>query len=186
MPSDAPTARQLAHHEVSNERRVHPIRVVAHDIVLGENIGSLFRLCDAFGVERLHLAGSSLVPPHPKIRKVARDTDRAVPYQHDKETTQVLGELRQDGWMVCGVEITSTSEDIRHLSSLNAPRVCLVLGAERHGLPEPVLEVCDKTYFVPMFGQNSSLNVATAAAIALFEASRRFFDPPPNQVPPTT
>lgn len=171
--------RQLDHGEAFGGRRVFPVRVVAHDIELGENIGSLFRLADAFGVERLHLAGRSLAPPHPKIRKVARATERAVPHEQNSDTEALLDELRNEGWAIYAVEVTSASADIRSLAHESYARICLVLGAERHGLPEPVLARCDGALHIPMFGQNSSLNVATAASVALFEASRRFFDPAP-------
>jgi TrmH family RNA methyltransferase len=50
--------------------------------------------------------------------------------------------------------------------------VTLVLGAEREGLPEEVLARCDETATIPLPGRAESLNVATAGAIALYEAER--------------
>jgi TrmH family RNA methyltransferase len=49
-----------------------------------------------------------------------------------------------------------------------------VLGAEREGLPDEVVEQCDEATTIPISGQVESLNVAAAAAIALYEASRRY------------
>ena len=48
-----------------------------------------------------------------------------------------------------------------------------VLGAEREGLPEHVVAGCDEAATIPISGQVESLNVAAAAAIALYEAARR-------------
>jgi TrmH family RNA methyltransferase len=54
---------------------------------------------------------------------------------------------------------------------LGAP-LTLVLGAERDGLPADVLARCDETATIPLAGDAESLNVATAGAIALYEARR--------------
>jgi TrmH family RNA methyltransferase len=48
-----------------------------------------------------------------------------------------------------------------------------VLGAEREGLPESVLAMCDERATIPLAPGSESLNVATAGAIALYELSRR-------------
>ncbi len=53
------------------------------------------------------------------------------------------------------------------------PPVTIVLGAERAGLPDEVLDECDAVSSIPMPGDAESLNVAAAGAIALFELSRR-------------
>jgi RNA methyltransferase, TrmH family len=56
--------------------------------------------------------------------------------------------------------------------SLEQP-LTFVLGAEREGLPEDVIASCDEAATIPTTGQVESLNVAAAAAIALYEAARR-------------
>jgi TrmH family RNA methyltransferase len=53
------------------------------------------------------------------------------------------------------------------------PPVTIVLGAERAGLPDEVLEACDTVASIPMPGDAESLNVAAAGAIGLYELSRR-------------
>jgi TrmH family RNA methyltransferase len=53
------------------------------------------------------------------------------------------------------------------------PPVTIVLGAERAGLPDELLEACDTVASIPMPGDAESLNVAAAGAIALYELSRR-------------
>jgi TrmH family RNA methyltransferase len=54
-----------------------------------------------------------------------------------------------------------------------APPVTIVLGAERNGLADEILEGCDEVASIPMTGEAESLNVAAAGAIALYELSRR-------------
>ena len=50
---------------------------------------------------------------------------------------------------------------------------CIVLGHEDRGLPPASLAQCDAVAFIPQLGRIGSLNVATAAAIALYEVRRR-------------
>ena len=51
-----------------------PLRVLAHDLELAANVGTLFRIADALGVERLHLSGATPHPPDVRLRKSARST----------------------------------------------------------------------------------------------------------------
>lgn len=53
------------------------------------------------------------------------------------------------------------------------PPLTIVLGAERAGLPDELLDGCDAVASIPMPGDAESLNVAAAGAIALYELSRR-------------
>ena len=53
------------------------------------------------------------------------------------------------------------------------PPVTIVLGAERAGLPDDLLDACDMVAAIPMRGDAESLNVAAAGAIALYELARR-------------
>jgi len=57
------------------------------------------------------------------------------------------------------------------------PPLTFVLGAERGGLPNEVVEGCQAAVTIPLPGAAESLNVAAAGAIALYELSRRGFLP---------
>jgi tRNA (guanosine-2'-O-)-methyltransferase len=51
--------------------------------------------------------------------------------------------------------------------------VCLVVGNEDHGISAGALRACDALAYLPQLGKVGSLNVATAASIALYEARRQ-------------
>jgi TrmH family RNA methyltransferase len=64
-----------------------------------------------------------------------------------------------------------------HELDLAGPTTFL-LGAERDGLPEDVVAASDAVATIATPGAAESLNVAAAAAIALYERSRHTFDAP--------
>ena len=161
-----------SHHHARAAR--YPLCFLAHDIDIPMNIGSLFRIADALGVERIYLSGTSPVPPNTKIRKTSRATEKVVPFSYEDYPLQLVAKLKTQGYTIVSLEITSSSIDIRELTIARDEKVCLVLGSENTGVPQDLLDVSDVTVHIPMLGQNSSMNVATACAIAAFEIVRRY------------
>ena len=164
--------RQLDHADHQPARAPRPLCLVADGVELPANVGSLFRIADAFGVEKLFLTAGSAVPPHPKLRKTARASEKAVPFEYRQSALQVLSELRAAHYTIVSLERTSQSRDLRAFDAAGCPKLALVVGSERHGVSQEVLDASDYTLHIPMIGQNSSLNLATACAIALFELAR--------------
>ena len=128
-------------------------------------MGSLFRTADAMGVQKLYLSGYTAYPPRREISKTAIGADEWVPWEKVDEVLLKLTTLKEEGWQIVGLEITETSQPIGDCSF--ADNVCLVVGHEVSGVPQEVLEVCDKVVHIPMHGKKESLNVSVAAGIAL-------------------
>lgn len=144
-------------------------RLVAVGVTSPDNIGMLFRIADAVGVRQLVLIDTPAVNNR-KVRRVARHCDQYVPYTEIAVSTFLTNS--QTWQPLIALEITSTSEDIY---KAEIPEdITLVVGNEQHGIPPKVLAVCGRAVHIPMMGQNSSMNVATAAGIALYEWHRRF------------
>jgi tRNA G18 (ribose-2'-O)-methylase SpoU len=174
MSSLPPENVQRTHASHSRSAHKFPICIVAPDIDVPLNIGSLFRVADALGVEKLYLAGSSAVPPHPRIRKTSRAAEQAVAYEYHAEPLALLLQLRAAGYLIASLELTTHSRDIRQVSSLRYEKIALIVGSENTGVEQALLDASDLTLHIPMFGQNSSMNLATACAIGVFELARRF------------
>lgn len=150
-----------------------PLRLLAHDVDLALNVGALFRIADALGVEHLHLAGSSPVPPDPKIRRSARSAERHVAWSYASDPLAVVAALRSQGWRIASLELSTHSIALEALAVAPGNRICLVLGAENAGVCQALLDASDVTVHIPMRGHNSSMNVATACAIATYDIARR-------------
>lgn len=70
---------QLSHSQHQPVLKKFPVCLLAHDMDVPMNVGSLFRIADAFGIEAVYLSGSSPVPPSDKIKKTSRSTEKFVP-----------------------------------------------------------------------------------------------------------
>ncbi len=160
---------QLRHHEFKRTIQKFPLCIVAPDISVPMNVGSIFRIADALGVEKIFLTGVTPVPPNKKIRKTSRATEKAVSYEYVENVLEVVGRLKQEGYQIVGLEITSQSIHIQDFQIGKGQKIALIVGAESAGISPEVLSCSDAVVHIPMFGQNSSMNVATACAIAVFE-----------------
>ena len=159
-------------------RHHHPAPVkyklcyLANDIDVPMNVGSLFRIADAFGVEKIYLAGSSSVPPNPKITKTSRSTEKYVAYSFTNDVGALVAQLKADRYKIVSLEITSKSIDIQDFKVSPDERICLVLGSEDKGVSQQLLDMSDETMHIPMRGVNSSMNVAVACSIATYHITR--------------
>lgn len=160
---------QLDHNYHQAKNRTFPICFLAHNIDSPMNIGSLFRIADALGVERIYLSGTSATPPNSKIRKTSRSTEKYVNFVYENDPIVIVNDLKSEGYIIVSLEITSSSIDISEISLSGNEKICLVVGSEKAGICEELLEASDHTTHIPMMGQNSSMNVASACSIATYE-----------------
>jgi tRNA (guanosine-2'-O-)-methyltransferase len=135
------------------------------------NVGAIVRTSAAFKVEHLYLAGGSTSPGSAKAGKTAMGTERYLSWSTFERGADACDAAREDGFSVVGLELADHAVPLFQLSV--GPDVCLAIGNEDHGLTTGTLAACDAVAFIPQLGRVGSLNVATAAAIALFELRRR-------------
>ena len=142
-----------------------PIRIVLDGVRQGYNVGALFRLCDAFLCERLVVCGRDASRGMRKLVQAAQGTHNWVPWEQRDSAVEAVLAARAEGWQVVAVEQTSDAVGLDRF----LPRypVCLVLGSERAGVSQAVLDLADAAVTIPMQGMANSLNVATAVAIVL-------------------
>lgn len=164
---------QLSHDEHRADAHRFPLSLLACDMATPENVGSLFRLADALGVEKLYLAGTTPAPPNRKIKKTSRSAEKYVPYECAADPLAVVERLRAGGYRIVSLELTSASLDLAALPVSKGEKICLVLGSENAGVSQSVLDISDSVVHIPMRGRNSSMNVAMACAIAAYEIIAR-------------
>ncbi len=140
-------------------------------ITSAENLGALARNCGAFGVQALLISRTSCSP---FLRRAVRSSMGIIfrlPVVEGVDLPEALHRLRKHG-VRCVAAHPHT--DRRALSQADfSGDCCIVFGSEGYGISNEVLEVCDEALAIPMAGDVDSLNVASAAAAFLYEASRQ-------------
>jgi len=158
---------QLEHDSHSSAHTL-PLCILVKDMESPSNVGSIFRIADALGVEKIYLSGNTQTPPNSKIRKVSRAAEQYVAYEYVDDPVASLQALKADGYEIVGLDITSESIDLKEYETKVDSKICLVLGSERSGIHKDLLKECDVTVHIPMVGQKSSMNVGNACAIAVY------------------
>jgi TrmH family RNA methyltransferase len=160
--------------------RLHPLEalpvapdaifVAASDVGDPGNLGTILRTMDGVGAAGLILVGQTTDPFHPTAVKASMGTLFSLPVAR-----------------VEGMEALWTWAESRELftiaTSARAPRdyrdpgyrfpALLLLGSEGEGLPPDVIERADRAVSIPMVGTASSLNLAVAAGLLLYELLRQ-------------
>ena len=158
-------------HREWRRRTGRPLGLLLDNVQTPYNVGTILRTAASFRVTHLWLAGASATPAHDKTRKTSLGTERLVEWSVVESVADAAGAARAAGMEVVGVELAHGAEALGDATF--AGGVCLVLGHEDRGLSHAALSVCDRFAYVPTPGKVGSLNVATAAAIALYEVRRQ-------------
>ena len=145
-----------------------PLVVVMDNVRSMYNVGSIFRTCDAFSVERLLLCGITACPPHKEITKTALGATESVDWAHYDTTVEAVAELKRQGYKVFAVEQVDTSVMLDRMEIV-PEKTAIVLGNEVFGVDDAVLALCDGAIEIPQNGTKHSLNVSIAGCIVIWE-----------------
>jgi tRNA G18 (ribose-2'-O)-methylase SpoU len=148
-----------------------PIRVVLDRVTQAYNIGALFRLCDAMLAERLVITGADVDLRKRNLGQAACGTQFWTPWTQEPSAVEAVMRAKTDGYQIAAVELASNS--VRPEAFKPKFPLCLVLGGEFDGISQDVVDLSDAVLEIPMRGMANSINVSTAAAIVLYELSRR-------------
>ena len=135
------------------------------------NVGTILRTAAAYRVAHLWLAGATAPPTHSKTAKTALGTGRYLTWTVCEDVSDAIDGIRAAGYGLVGVELADEAVPIHEVRL--PEKACLALGHEDRGLSATTLAACDAVAFIPQLGRVGSLNVATAAGIALYELNRR-------------
>jgi 23S rRNA (uridine2479-2'-O)-methyltransferase len=139
------------------------------------NLGTLIRSCDAMGVNGLILTGHGADLYDPETISASRGSIFALPVIRvggPRDLESWLSAVRQEAGRV---QIVAADEEAgvdlwKH--DFSGP-TALLLGTEKWGLSAAYKEMADAFVRIPMHGAASSLNVAVAGSIVLYEVARQ-------------
>ena len=163
---------QKTHESTKFEKKRFPVILVLDGIASPANLGSLFRLADAFNIEKIISCGSSIDLESNRLKRTARATVKNVIFEEQDNSEVACMQLKDSGYRILALEIASDSIPIQQANFKEMEKIALILGNERLGISEDLLKMADELLHINMFGENSSMNVTHAAAIALFEITK--------------
>ncbi|MFC3001814.1 23S rRNA (guanosine(2251)-2'-O)-methyltransferase RlmB [Falsiroseomonas tokyonensis] len=134
------------------------------------NVGAILRSAAAFGAACVVMQDRHAPPETGALARAASGALELVPIAREVNLSRAIVALQRAGCWVLGL----AGEGTRTLSeAVPRDRRCvLVLGAEDAGLRRLQRETCDELVRLPMAPEVESLNVAAAAAVALYEIAR--------------
>ena len=87
---------QLTHYNTKFSTKQYPIFLVCDNVNNAPNIGSLFRIADAFGIEKLILCGENLTLGR-KMAKTSRATEKSVKYEIHQDALSIVKSYKSEG-----------------------------------------------------------------------------------------
>jgi TrmH family RNA methyltransferase len=134
------------------------------------NLGTILRTADAAGVRGIILAGTTTDPYHPTAVKASMGTLFTVPVSRVGTMAELLEWAGRRDLMTVA---TSAKAPTLYWQARYRRPLVLLMGSEREGLGPEVLEAADLAVTIPMRGAASSLNIAVATALLLYEIERQ-------------
>ncbi len=131
------------------------------------NLSRLVRLAGCSGINQIIHCGSGKVD-----RDIARDAADTVQVTTPRSLPPVLDKLRLQGYTCVGLEQTTHSSLLYDYQF--EQRTALVIGSEREGLSQEVLDRLDAVVEIPVYGLPASYNVVTATTMAVYEYCKQF------------
>lgn len=146
-----------------------PIIVVLDDIRSLHNIGSFFRTCDAFLIEKIYLCGITATPPNKEIHKTALGATDTVEWEYVKEVLQVVDRLKKENVKILSVEQVEGSVMLNNFSVESNVKYALFFGNEVKGVNQQVIDRSDVVVEIPQLGTKHSLNVSVSGGIVIWD-----------------
>jgi tRNA G18 (ribose-2'-O)-methylase SpoU len=154
---------------ISSSQRI----VVAESLDNPTNLGAIIRSATALGWDGLLLTEGSADPLARRALRVSMGTGLQLPFARHEHAAELHEMLQANNCITVALTPDSRAQDIGAISFPPDQKIALLLGSERDGLSTDVLSRAHHQLRIPMFHNTDSLNVAAAAAVALFALGPR-------------
>lgn len=159
--------------EEFKQQEKFPLIVILDSIRSLNNIGSFFRTCDAFNIEKIYLCGITATPPHREIHKTALGATETVSWEHRTNIIDLIQELKAENVKVCSIEQAEKTTFLQDVAQLPQEKYALIFGNEVDGVDQQAIDLSDYIIEIPQFGTKHSLNVSVCAGVVLWEFAKR-------------
>ena len=146
-----------------------PVIVILDNIRSAHNVGSVFRTCDAFLIDKIILCGITAIPPNKEIRKTALGSSESVDWRYYKNTEEVIMKLKKKDYQIIAIEQANKSIKLESFKPENAKKYAIIFGNEIKGISQKIIDNSDSVIEIPQFGTKHSLNVSVSAGIVIWD-----------------
>ena len=146
-----------------------PLLVVLESVEKPGNLGAVLRIADGAGAHGVIVCGQGTDLFNPNVLRASRGAFFCLPTA-ECTPSELMEFLKTE--KIRAVATSPVADTAWNQTNFNGP-VAIILGTEHDGLSAELLHCAEATVAIPMLGQGDSLNVATSAAILLYEALRQ-------------
>ncbi len=150
-----------------------PLVVVLDNVRSLHNVGSVFRTCDAFLIEAIHLCGITSTPPHAEIHKTALGAEDTVQWLYFEDALLSVEKLKKEGYTIYAAEQAEGSTNLYDMHIPASQKTAIVFGNEVKGVQQKVIDQSDACIEIPQYGSKHSLNISVSAGIIIWEAFKQ-------------
>ncbi len=155
--------------------------LIAEGVEKPGNLGAMLRTCDAAGVDAFIFCDPKADLTNPNVVRASQGTLFSVPVAQCS-SADAIAWLREHHITT----VATTPNPVRgqlpmDYTQFDFTKPCaIVMGEEKYGLSQTWLDQADAAVRIPMFGRINSLNVATSAALVIYEAVKQRSTPSPT------
>ncbi len=133
------------------------------------NVGSAFRICDAFNAEKIYLVGITGTPPHREIQKTALGATETVAWEYVENILVLIEKLKQQNYEILAVEQTDNSVFLPQFKPTSDQKYAFIFGNEVEGVSTEAIKEVSNCLEIPQFGTKHSLNVSVSIGIVIWD-----------------
>ena len=167
-PIDYQPLSEIVHR--SYESGKDPIILVLDRITDTRNFGAITRVAEAAGVDAIVIPEKESALITSEAVKASAGALNYVSICKEKNLKSVINKLKESGLKV--IACTEKSDENIYSVDFNTP-VCIILGSEKNGISQNLIEISDVKAKIPMRGKIESLNVSSSSSIILYELIRQ-------------
>lgn len=160
--------KRLTIHEFKQEDKT-PLIVILDNIRSLNNIGSVFRTCDAFLIEKIYLCGITAQPPHKDIHRTALGSTDSMTWEYVNDTLDVIHRLESDDVKIIAIEQAENATMLNDFIPQPDTKYAVVFGNEVKGVTQNVVNTSDIVIEIPQYGTKHSLNISVSAGVVIWD-----------------
>lgn len=146
------------------------IILVLDGVEIPGNIGTMIRMSDGAGVDAIFICNKKARLTHPKVIRASQGALLNVPIFEFADTQECINWLKDNGFVIY---LTDTRATETYFETSYNNKTALVMGSERYGITKVWYADEHKKISIPMLGNCDSLNVAVAATVIVYEATKQ-------------